>query len=137
MIKNYAVFPPHLPMITTAMKPDHVLQIARQYNLLELPVYEPDTVLSRQNLPVGYVRTIDLEMAVRQQLDEQARQLLQLLQTALPIRSAAEISEKHSLLTGMILLQTLQCSFGCVVDEHRRCLGFINADQLRNELFRE
>jgi hypothetical protein len=75
-----------------------------------------------------------LEIAVRHQLDEQAQQLSLLLQTELPLRSMVELSFRHSLLTGMVLLQTMQNSFGCVVDEHRRCLGFISADQLRDVL---
>jgi CBS domain containing-hemolysin-like protein len=115
------------------MKPEYVLNIARKSHQLALPVYEPDSK-SDNDLPIGYVRTIDLEIAVRYQLDEQARQLAQLLQTELPIRSLVELSAKHSLLTGLILLQTMQDSFGCVVDEHRRCLGFVSADQLRDVL---
>ena len=119
-----------LPVITTAMKPESALDIVRQCDWLTLPVYEPENL----DLPIGYVRTIDLELAVRHQLDEQSRQLSHLLQTELPIHSMVELSARHSLLTGLILLQTMRSSFGCVVDEHRRCLGFVSADQLRDVL---
>ena len=123
-----------LPTITTDMKPEDVLEIARKSQCLALPVYEPEDSPDNRNLPIGYVRTIDLEIAVRHQLDEQTRQLSQLLQTELPLRSIVELSVHHSLLTGLILLQTMRSSFGCVVDEHRRCLGLTNADQLRDVL---
>jgi hypothetical protein len=37
-------------------------------------------------------------------------------------------------LTGLIVLQTKRSSSGCVTDEHRRCLGFVSTDQLRDVL---
>ena len=136
LIKDYTSPQPLQPAITTVMKPEHVLEIARKFQQLALPVYEPNTTPENGDLPIGYVRTIDLEIAVRHQLDEQTRQLSQLLQTELPLRSMVELSSRHSLLTGLILLQTMQDSFGCVVDEYRRCLGFISADQLRDVLLK-
>ena len=136
LIKDYTLPLSPLPIITTAMKPEDVLNIARRTHQLVLPVYEPWTNPESGDLPSGYVRTIDLEIAVRHQLDEQTRQLSQLLQTELPLRGMVELSSRHSLLTGLILLQTMQDTFSCVVDEHRRCLGFISADQLRDVLLR-
>jgi CBS domain containing-hemolysin-like protein len=140
LVKDWAVSRSHLPTITTDMKPAEVLEIARHRHLVEMPVYEQifDNESAGEEgseMPVGYIRVIDLEIAVRNQLDEQARQLLRLLHTELPIRSTVEISSRHTLLTGMILMQTLQGSFGCVVDEHRRCIGFVRSDQLRDVLF--
>ena len=137
LIKDYLLPQPPSPTITMAMNPEHVLEIARKFDLLTLPVYESDAVPENRDLPVGHVRTIDLEIAVRHQLDEQSRQLSQLLQTELPIRSTVELSAHHSLLTGLILLQTMQSSFGCVVDKHHRCLGFVSADQLCDVLLRK
>jgi CBS domain containing-hemolysin-like protein len=149
LIKDYTLPQPAHPKITMTMQPEYVLDIARKTRQLALPVYEtdadpdnadpdnadPDNVdHDNATLPIGYVRTIDLEIAVRHQLNEQVRQLTQLLQTELPIRSLVELSSRHSLLTGLILLQTMQNSFGCVVDEHRRYLGLISADQLRDVL---
>jgi len=134
LIRDYTMPQSQLPTITTAMKPEYVLEIARQSHLLTLPVYEPNASPESRDLPIGYVRTIDLEIAVRHQLDEQSRQLSQLLQTELPLCSMVELSARHSLLTGLILLQTMRSSFACVVDEQRRCLGFISADQLRDVL---
>ena len=133
-IRDYTLSQSQLPVVTTAMKPELVLKIARQFHLLTLPVYEPTASPESQDLPIGYVRAIDLEIAVRHQLDEQSRQLSQLLQTELPLCSTVELSARHSLLTGLILLQTMRSSFACVVDEHRRSLGFISADQLRDVL---
>jgi len=134
LIKDYTLPPSQWPTITTALKPEEVLEIARRSHCVMLPVYEPEADLARQELPIGYVRTLDLERAVRHQLDEPTRQLAMLLQTELPLCSLVELSAKHSLLTGLILLQTMQNAFGCVADEDRRCLGFINADQLRDVL---
>jgi CBS domain containing-hemolysin-like protein len=134
LIQDYALLSSQLPAITTAMKPERVLDIARRYHLLTLPVYEPDAIPANRDLPIGYVRVIDLEMAVRHQLDEQSRQLSQLLQTELPIHSMVEISASHSVLTGLILLQTMRSSFGCVINTDRRCLGFVSGDQLRDVL---
>lgn len=136
LLKNYTLPMPPLPTITTAMKPEFVLEVARQFQMLALPVYESEAVPEKGALPIGYARTIDLEIAVRHQLDEQTRQLSQLLQTALPLRSVVELSSRHSLLTGLILLQTMQSAYGCVVDEHHRCLGFVSADQLRDVLLK-
>jgi CBS domain containing-hemolysin-like protein len=138
LIKDWITPPSHYPFITTKMKPETVLEIARQHHCIEMPVYEHlfDNKPEEEdgNMPVGYVRTIDLEIAVRNQLDEQARQLLHLLHTELPIRSTVEISSRHTILTGMILMQTLQGSFGCVVNAQRQCIGFVRSDQLRDVL---
>jgi len=134
LIKDHLLPPSPAPRITMTMTAEHVLALARQFDLLALPVYEWDAAPENGDLPVGHVHTIDLEIAVRHQLDEQSQQLLQLLQTELPLRSTVELSSRHSLLTGLILLQTMQSTFGCVVDEHRRCLGFVSADQLRDVL---
>jgi len=134
LIRDYTLPQSQLPTITMAMPPEQVLKLTRKFHWLTLPVYESDADPENQGLPVGYVRIIDLEIAVRHQLNEQSRQLSQLLQTELPLRSMVELSARHSLLTGLILLQTMRSSYGCVVDEHRRCLGFVSADQLRDVL---
>lgn len=123
------------PLVTTDMKPAEVLEIARKHDLVEMPVFEIEEFQNEVgDLPIGFVRVIDLELAIRNRLDEQSRQLLRLLHTELPIRSVVEISSRHSLLTAMILLQTLHGSFGCVLDEHRRCVGFVRSDRLRDIL---
>ncbi|MDR2117531.1 MAG: CNNM domain-containing protein [Planctomycetaceae bacterium] len=141
LIKDWIIPQSHFPIITTDMKPAKVLEIARQNHCVEMPVYDheqffDDNSIEKEygEIPVGYVRTIDLEIAVRNQLDEQSRLLLHLLHTELPIRSTVEISSRHTLLTGMILMQTLHGSFGCVVNEHRQCIGFVCSDQLRDVL---
>jgi CBS domain containing-hemolysin-like protein len=139
LIKDWVIPQSYFPAITTKMKPETVLEIARKYHCIEMPVYEhfsEEEFVEKEygNMPIGYVRTIDLEIAIRNQLDEQARQLLHLLHTELPIRSTVEISSRHTLLTGMILIQTLQGSLGCVVNEHRQCIGFIRSNQLRDVL---
>lgn len=122
------------PRVTGDFSISKALEIARRFDLVEIPVYERESYTDSGpgELPIGYVRTIDLEMAQRDKLDEASRQLLLLFHTELPIRSTVEISSRHSLLTAMILMQTLQGSFGCVIGEHRECIGFVRADDLRD-----
>ncbi|GHT44784.1 hypothetical protein FACS189454_03070 [Planctomycetales bacterium] len=133
-IRSIVIPPDSFPRITTEMKPEFALEIARQQNLIEMPVYETDVERETNPVPVGFVRTIDLEIAVRHKLDEQARQLQQLLRTKLPLRSTVEIADRHTLLTGLIILLTMHGTFGCVLDEKRRCVGFTTADQIRSVL---
>lgn len=128
-ITNWTIPASRFPMIFLTMKPAKVLEIARKCRLTELPVYESS---ENSMLPIGYVRVIDLEIAVRNGLDEPTKQLLLLMQTELPLRSTVEISSKYTLLTGMILMHTLQSSFGSVMDEHRRCIGFVQSRQLQD-----
>ena len=131
-VKDGAVPATHWPVLTTDMKPATALAIARQHRLADLPVYEASNKPPlTDEIPLGYVRTIDLEFAVRGFYGGTPPELLQLLKTRLPIRSLVEISAKHSPLTAMILLQTLNGSFGCVIGENRRCVGFVSVDQLR------
>ena len=137
-ISDWALPPSHWPVITTASRITEVLEIARKHNMSELPVYESESIeqykLPAGTMPIGYLRAIDLEMAVRHQPEETSLQLQRLLRTELPIRSTVEISSRHTLLTGMILLQTLQGSFACIVGEQRECVGFVHADTLRDAL---
>ncbi len=143
-VRDWAIPRSSWPLVTLDMKPAEVLEIARRYDLSEIPVYdsprENPAISERElreeagELPIGYVRVIDLIMVIRNHLDDQAKQLLQLMQTELPIRSTVEISGRHSLLTSMILMQTLHGTFGCILDGRRRCVGFIRSDQLRQIL---
>ncbi|MDR2763204.1 MAG: DUF21 domain-containing protein [Planctomycetaceae bacterium] len=144
VIKDYILLKSGYPLITSDMKPLAVIEIARRRNWAELPVYareifnndDLERLVGRSieenfnELPIGFVRLIDLEIAARNLLDEQMRQLSQLLRTDLPIRSMVELSSRHSVLTALILMQTLNCSFGCIVDEKRANLGFIHINTL-------
>ncbi len=134
-VDDWAVSATLWPTLTADMTPTVALDIARQHRLAELPVYEPsDEASPSDEIPLGYVRTVDLEFAVRGFYGDTSQDFLQLLKTRLPIRSLVEISSQHTLLTAMILLQTLHGSFGCVIGENRRCIGFVSADQLREIL---
>ncbi|MDR1479591.1 MAG: DUF21 domain-containing protein [Planctomycetaceae bacterium] len=148
IIANYILPKPNYPLVTSNMKPSAVVEISQKYNLAELPVYAEENFNSDElyflvgkpikddfgELPIGFVRLVDLEIAARDLMDDQAKQLAQLLQTELPIRSMAELSFRHTVLTAVILLQTLNCSFGCIIDERRSNLGFIQANTLRDIL---
>ena len=131
-VEDWAIAATRWPLLTADMTPTTALEIARQHQLVELPVYESSNELpSVDDIPLGYVRTVDLELAVRGFYGETSPELLQLLKTQLPIRGLVEISSQHTLLTAMILLQTLRGSFGCVIGENRCCVGFVSTDQLR------
>jgi CBS domain containing-hemolysin-like protein len=148
-VSDYILPKENFPLITTDMSPEKVLEIAREFHLAELPVYETETIeLPEFNgkpkdmpikavaeIPAGIVRVIDLEASLHNGIDRQSKQLLQLMRTQLPLRSTVEISGKHSLLTAMILMQTLHCSFGCVINQQRQCTGFVQSAQLRRILF--
>ena len=129
-VKDWAFSATHWPLLTAEMTPVAALEIARQYQLAELPVYEASDVPSHDAVPLGYVRMVDLEFAVRGFYGESSPELRQLLHTRLPLRSLVEISTRHSLLTANILLQTLHGTLGCVIDENRRCVGFVSADHM-------
>ncbi|MDR2643735.1 MAG: DUF21 domain-containing protein [Planctomycetaceae bacterium] len=148
IVENYILPKKIYPLIISDLKPSRVIEIAREYNLSELPVYAKenfdvsdwDKLIGKpikenfEELPIGFVRLIDLEVAVRNLMDEQTKQLTQLLQTELPIRSMVELSFRHSVLTAVILLQTLNCSFGCIINDKRKNLGFVNTNTLRENL---
>ena len=129
-VKDWMLSVTNWPRLTTDMTPATALKIVRQHRLTELPVYETSDV-PLDGAPLGYVRMVDLEFAARGFYGETSLELLQLLKTRLPIRSVVEISSQHTLLTAMIMLQTLHGSFGCVIGENRRCIGFVSTDQLR------
>jgi Mg2+/Co2+ transporter CorB len=149
-VANYVLPKPNYPLITSNMKSSSVIEIARKHNLSELPVYAKENFNSEdlneligkpisddfEVLPIGFVRLIDLEIAARNLMDEQTKQLAQLLQTELPVRSMAELSSRHSVLTAVILLQTLNCSFGCIINEKRANLGFVHTNTLHEVLLK-
>ncbi|MDR2346451.1 MAG: DUF21 domain-containing protein [Planctomycetaceae bacterium] len=148
IIENYILPKSNYPLITSDMKPSCVLEIARKNNLTELPVFAAENLNQDKlnlsigkpidenfkELPIGLVRIIDLEIAIRNLIDDQTKQLSQLLQTELPIRSMVELSSKHSVLIALILMQTLNCSFGCIIDVKRANLGFIHINTLNKIL---
>jgi CBS domain containing-hemolysin-like protein len=149
-IDNYVLPKSNYPLITSNLKPAKVIEIAKNYNLIETPVYadenfqknELDTLTGKplnenfNELPIGFVRLIDLEITNRNLMDEQTKQLAQLLQTELPIRSMVELSSRYSVLTALILMQTLNCPFGCIIDEKRANIGFIHINTLQNLLLK-
>ncbi len=135
LVRDWAIPVAVMPTLTSDMTPREALEIARQNNAVELPVFETENESTPKSLPLGYVRTIDLEFAVRGFYGEASPELLHLLQTKLPIRGLVELSSQHTLLTAMILLQTLHGTIGCVIDESRRCVGFVRSDQLRDVMF--
>ncbi len=128
-IKSVAVPVHHYPLITSDMKPSTVLSLAHSLRLCEIPVFGSLDALdglvpSRAHLvPVGYVRTIDLELTVRRTLGK------------LPLRELVEVIDNYSILTALNLFQTSGESLGMVVDSHKRCFGLVSPELLREQLF--
>ncbi|MDR1484193.1 MAG: DUF21 domain-containing protein [Planctomycetaceae bacterium] len=150
IVENYILPKTDYPLITSDLKPSCVIEIVRRYNLSELPVYAKESFNADElrglvgepidenfdELPIGFVRLIDLEIADRNLMDNQTKQLAQLLQTELPVRSMVELLSRHSVLTAVILLQTFNCSFGCIINDKRANLGFIRMNILREILLK-
>lgn len=149
-VENNILPKSNYPLITSNLKPAKVIEIARNLNLYELPVYAGETLDANDwetligkpikedfnELPIGFVKLIDLELAARNLMDDQTKQLAQLLQTELPVRSMVELSFRHSVLTAMILMETLNCPFGCIIDDKRANKGFVHIDTLRKILLK-
>ncbi len=121
------------PFVTGDTKASTVLTLARALRLNEIPVFDPSDAMTGllavrpHTLPIGYIRTIDLELRIRHNREQAAA-------TALPIRDLAEIPGHYSPLTALNLFQTAGESFGLVLDQNKNCLGLITSERLRDLL---
>ena len=141
-VKQIAVSPHNFPFITATTRPHTALALARTLELNEMPIFDansgsiPDILSARQGLqPVGYVRTIDLELSIRKaakygKIDKTAKPV------KLPIRELVEVSDNYSPLTALNLFQTADESLGKIIDSHKRCVGLISSEKLRDLLYR-
>ncbi|MCL2348559.1 MAG: CNNM domain-containing protein [Planctomycetaceae bacterium] len=127
------------PAITRAMPSGEALKIAREHALPEFPVFSD----WNPELPVGYVRTIELALAVREaelqtqhQLDgkNQANQIPVPVAFEMPIRELIEFDQEHTPLNALLLFQETGESFALVVDDDR-ILGVISEKQMMNVMF--
>jgi len=127
-VKSIAIPIHHFPLITSDMTPAAVLSLARSLRMCETPVFGKLDALdglvpSRSQLvPVGYVRTIDLETTVYRAAEK------------LPIHDLLEVMGNDSLLTVLNLFRTSGESLGMVVDSHKRCFGLISTEKLQELL---
>ena len=128
-VKSVAIPIHHYPLITSDMKPVVVLSLARSLRMCEIPVFGKLDALDglipsrAQLVPIGYVRTIDLETTVYRAAEK------------LPVRELVEVIGDYSLLTVLNLFQTTGESLGMVVDSHKRCFGLISTEKLQEQLF--
>ena len=128
-VKSIAIPIHHYPLITSDMTPATVLSLARSLRLCDIPVFGKLDALdglvpSRRHLvPVGYVRTIDLETSVYRKSEK------------LPLRELVEVIDDYTLLTALNLFHTSSESLGIVVNSHRRCFGLISTEKLQEQLF--
>ena len=128
-VKSIAIPIHHYPLITSDMTPATVLSLARSLRLCDIPVFGKLDALdglvpSRRHLvPVGYVRTIDLETSVYRKSEK------------LPLRELVEVIDDYTLLTALNLFHTSSESLGIVVNSHRRCFGLISSEKLQEQLF--
>ena len=158
----------HYPAITLAMSPAEMSAMAKQYELAEFPVFaatgdqasgirdqetgsntNPEVRSPKSEAcplqPVGYVRTIELALALQVQsvkLSEENNSTLHTPHSTLPIRELIEIDDDHSPLNVMLLFQASNESLGMVIRENgagtpakQQCLGLISEKRLMNVLF--
>ena len=139
-VRQIAVSSHHFPFITSTARPHAVLILARTLELNEIPIFDTGSekvsdILSSRQLPqpIGYVRTIDLELSVRKTAkDEQSGRPA--MPAKLPIRDLVEVSDNYSPLTALNLFQTADESLGKIIDSHKRCIGLISSEKLRDLL---
>ena len=127
-VRSLAIPVHHYPLITSDMKPATVLSLARSLRMCEIPIFGRSDALdglvpSRSQLvPVGYLRTIDLETTVYRKEEK------------LPIRELTEVIDNDSLLTVLNHFQASGESLGMVINSQKRCFGLISAEKLQEQL---
>jgi len=127
-VKSIAIPIHQYPLLTSDMKPAAVLSLARSLRMCEIPIFGKSDALdglipSRQHLiPVGYVRTIDLETTVFRKGEK------------LPIRELVEVIGDTSLLAALNLFHTSSEMLGIVVNSQKRCFGLISPEKLQEQL---
>ncbi|MGL6195124.1 MAG: CNNM domain-containing protein [Thermoguttaceae bacterium] len=149
-IRNFTVPLNNYPFITSSTRPKVALSLAHALKLNEMPVYEEPyaggLLAMRQKLvPIGYVRTIDLELLAsgvdlsqlyngvdnsNNKPDNKVTETKNSREKNLPIRDFVEISGNYSVLTTMNLFETTDESLGIVLDANKNCIGAVTADRL-------
>lgn len=122
------------PMIRFSASPQEMLAIAKKYELPEFPVFSD----WNENLPVGYVRTIELALALTQAdatSDMSKKDGDPKPEITAPVRELIEIDDDHSPLNAMLLFQAGGESLAIVVDEDDNILGLISEKRLMSVLF--
>ena len=109
------------PMIQSSMPPREMLALAQEHDLPEFPVFSDWNAA----LPVGYVRTIELALAITQSEDE----------IEAPLRELNEIDDDHSPLNAMLLFQAAGESLVMVTDKNDNILGLISEKRLMSVFF--
>lgn len=109
------------PVLRHDATPEEARRLARRHGLAQLPVFREET-------PIGYVRLIDVELAIRRAANTETA-------PELPVRDFLEIDDDYTPLAAMSLFQQTRESFGCVINrEHDQCVGLLEIVRL-NALF--
>ena len=151
----------HYPAITLAMSPVEMFSVARELGLAEFPVFDaglqasdfrlqetvsnpkPEVLSPKSEAcplqPVGYVRTIELALALQPsgeniESNPEARSLKPEA-CSLPLRELIAIDDDHSPLNAMLLFQASGESLGMVTDENGHIPGLISEKRLMSILF--
>ena len=138
-IRHYTFPLAKFPTITRATPPGETLEIAGEHALSEFPVFSD----WNPELPVGYVRTIELALAVRDaklqtqhRLDGKNQADKVPVPVEMPIRELIEFDQEHTPLNALLLFQETGESFALVVDNDDRILGCISEKQMMNVMFK-
>lgn len=116
------------PTVRLSTPPREMLDVAKRHELPEFPVFSD----WNDGLPVGYVRTIELALALSEA--EDANPDVKAVIEA-PLRELIEIDDGHSPLNAMLLFQAGGESLALVVDEDDAILGLISEKRLMSVLF--
>jgi len=109
------------PVIQLSMPPREMLALTQEHDLPEFPVFSDWNA----TLPIGYVRTIELALAMTQSEDE----------IEVPLRELNEIDDDHSPLNAMLLFQAAGESLVMVTDKNDNILGLISEKRLMSVFF--
>jgi len=136
------------PPIKRSTPPSEMLAIAEQHELSEFPVFSDWNVQQ----PVGYVRTIELALALRQSERDREKQFAEpvtISETELtstdsdvlpddaetPIRELLEFDNDHTPLNALLLFQAAGESFALVIGENDKIYGLISEKHLLHVMF--
>ena len=121
------------PIMRLSTSPAEMLALAKQHSLAEFPVFADENA----KLPVGYVRTIELALALTDAPDGNAPIKTDATPAEIetPLRELIEIDDDHSPLNAMLLFEACGETLAMVVDENDNILGLISEKRLMSVLF--
>lgn len=110
------------PEWTREMPPETLLSEAKKHRKSEFPLFSEQT----PKQPIGYLRTFELELTLKQ--SESGK-------FSFPLRELIEINEAHSPLNALLLFQATGESLAYVENDRGEITGLVSEDDLRRLMF--